>query len=242
MSDHGEGRTKRCAGCGEEKPLAEFRRHNRSADGRGQYCRLCRLKAAFRREMRRNLDGMPPFEQWARNPKAFRRIGGLRGPMVNMASRTIERLLFRHVIDLPQASAGIRYRKHWELAGLAPVVTASYGERLGVGETTYGMPLTESQARHREHLRRANEALGVFYQRVAERVCVEDCTLEQLARGLGYRGGRKALCAAGRRRVIEALDILVDHWGLRGRERPARAASWKADGTEMGVHPEEWEE
>lgn len=39
-----EVKTKKCSCCGEEKPVTEFRRHSKTADGYTKECNACRAK------------------------------------------------------------------------------------------------------------------------------------------------------------------------------------------------------
>ena len=228
-----------CKGCGEMRPLAEFRRHNRSKDGHGAYCYDCRLRHRYEAERRRGGE-LPPFEQWRRNVYAM--SDGPWRVRINCTVRRLEELHHRRVIDEAQLRAGLKYRAAWEKSGLMPKLTADYGERVGVGETTYGMPATELQAHYRAVLREANAALGVYLQRVAEMVCVEDETLVGIAQRCGRRESRRTMERFARRVVGDALDVLVRHFGV-GRETAQRGGTrvWNAKGVEYGVHPEEWE-
>ncbi len=235
-------RRKECAGCGEMLPLAEFRRHNRSKDGHGRLCSMCRLRARWERERRVNETSVPPFEQWLKN--RYARLGGAMPARRNLTHRQLDRLHARRVIDDHELEVGERYRMCWELSGISPRLIADYGVRVGVGETTYGMPATEAQAMWRRRLREANAVLGVFYQRVAEKICVEDATLEELARAMGFGGSSREARRYAGRIVHDALGILQRHFGI-GKYGNAfsrqHGASWKMPGAEVGVDPSYWE-
>ncbi len=232
---------KECRGCGEMYPLSEFRRHNKAKDGYGNYCHDCRLRRRYEAEKRRVGGELPPFEQWRRN--IYRTGNGPWRVRINCTTRRLEELHFRNVIDDVQLRAGLKYRSAWENYGLLPKVISDYGERMGVGETSYGMPMTERQAHYRAVLREANAALGVFLQRVDEMLCVEDETFLGIARRCGRRGSRRAQERFGRRVVIEVLDVLVRHWGLKRNDKArTRTQSWTAeDAEEVRVRPDLWE-
>ena len=232
---------KECAGCGEMFPLAEFRRHNRSRDGLGRLCSMCRLRARWERERRVNETSVPPFEQWLKN--RYARLGGALPARRNLTHRQLERMHARGAIDDQELEAGQRYRMCWERAGIGARIVADYGDRVGIGETTYGMPATEAQAMWRHRLREANAALGVFYQRVAEKTCVEDATLVELARLAGFCGSSREASRYAARITGDALGILIRHFGIGNcASAPSRqGGSWHAKGSEVGVDPSYWE-
>ena len=234
-------RRKECARCGEMRPLPEYRRHNKAKDGHGAVCRSCRLRARYEREQQAGGE-LPPLEQWVRNYYAT--SSGARRVRINLTTRRLEALRFRGVISDLQLRAGLKYRECWEMSGVEQRQVADYGSRVGIGETSYGMPATERQAHYRHQLRRADEALGVYYQRVAVLVCAEDETLAGLASRCGYHGQERARINFGKRVLTEALDVLVDHWGLRpsGHGRRRHPSAWRGEGAELAVLPETWEE
>lgn len=60
------GDTQRCSKCGEEKPLAAFRRQSHRSNGRDSICRACR-KQAYRRSKDRSFGPLPGAhgsEEW----------------------------------------------------------------------------------------------------------------------------------------------------------------------------------
>jgi hypothetical protein len=50
-----------CSGCGKTKPLSDFHRNHRSADGVGERCKTCRLAAEARRRRERGVPERPTF-------------------------------------------------------------------------------------------------------------------------------------------------------------------------------------
>ena len=231
---------KECRGCGEMYPLSEFRRHNKAKDGYGNYCHDCRLRRRYEREKAVYSGSLPPFEQWRKN--LYERMGRHNPARRNLTTRQLERLHARGRLDEAQFKAGLRYRMCWELSGLMPRLVADYGDRIGVGETTGGMPATERQAHYRQELRKADAVLGPYYARIAVMICVEDESLHGIAHRCGRKGDVRVLQRFGMRVVLEALSILAGHWRLTGGwKKEGAMRSWRAEGAEVEARPDLWE-
>ncbi|MGE4321942.1 MAG: hypothetical protein AB7E60_02810 [Sphingobium sp.] len=89
-------------------------------------------------------------------------------------SSMLDRLHVNGKIDWAQWYAGDCYRNAHARAAMSSAVVAAYGERTTVGECSYGLARTESQARARDFLRQCRAQIPVDMRGFMDRFLVHD--------------------------------------------------------------------
>jgi hypothetical protein len=141
----------------------------------------------------------------------------------------LDRLYRNNSLSWVEWYAGDWYRNQHARCGFALSVVGGYGVATSAGETSYGLPRTEAQARARQVFMAARKTFPIAMVAFMERLLIED--------DMPRLGGRAAL-----RNVIgirRALDQLAEWLFLgRGTRRPIADAS---DAVEPAVEQVECE-
>lgn len=132
-------------------------------------------------------------------------------------------LLSRKAITQNQFDAGLRYYEHHYRAGLVPHVSPSFDATGGASNSWdhSQMAASEHQAYHRQQIRAAREWLRPKLTAYMDLIVIDEVDAEEAARRLsGYRD--RAVCrGVGTDNIIEALDMLIEGWGMAGGKRRA---------------------
>ncbi len=125
----------------------------------------------------------------------------------------------RQQIDDMQLSAGQKFARHHEIAYRGRAITPSYGSRFAEGTPLgqlAGAAADEDTARVVDYVRLHQAARDALPRRLerAAMLALEGLTLGEIGAQLGTYTGEKA-AAAGVTLLQAALDVLVDHYGMR---------------------------
>lgn len=131
------------------------------------------------------------------------------GP-ITVRDAPLERLEARGIIDKRLYDAGVKYRLHWNGAGLHErYASLRLDGVFGGGVET----ITDAMSHHRSVYARAREHLGVRASLVVENVCCRDVQLVDVGYKLGWTNRPQAVAAA-EALLKDALDRLAYWWGV----------------------------
>lgn len=121
----------------------------------------------------RDDDGMVIAEHMKLEVAKIERAGQRALLVRRFADTYVDRLLRTKKISYAQWYAADWYREVYELAGIEARVSANYGGS-GVGECSYGMAVTERQARARQRLRGARACFPSHMVALLDRIILHD--------------------------------------------------------------------
>ena len=124
----------------------------------------------------------------------------------------LEQEFNRKAINETQFNAGTKFRDLWENAGLSPHFGSVDLNRVGGGETSYGMPINEHQATCRALYRSATAMLVKEYLCVVQDVILNEKPLVEVGRNrFGWKDERQARATA-LSFLWAGLNALHFHW------------------------------
>lgn len=159
---------------------------------------------------------LPTPERMARAGVDFEVGGDERsGKVLRLTDIPLERMKARGALNDTEYSALQKYRDHWYLGGLLPVVGSIDLNRIFASDplSLSGMAKSESQAHHRQQYRQANEELGMRTVTTVDRVVCHEWTLEAAGYELGWNAKAQAIAAATEL-LRYAGDKLARLWGM----------------------------
>lgn len=131
------------------------------------------------------------------------------GP-ITVRDAPLERLEARGIIDKRLYDAAVKYRLHWNGAGLQErYASLRLDGVFGGGVET----ITDAMAHHRSVYEGAVKHLGVRQSNVVEDVCCRDIQLADVGYKLGWTNRPQAVAAA-EALLKDALDRLAYWWGV----------------------------
>ena len=168
-----------------------------------------------------------------------RRSGGasVDGQGVRRLAEPFDLLRARNLLDRADSAAnevlwqaGDRLRTHW-LRGLQDGFSALDISRPSVdgGGGPDAYTPTESGLKHREHFRRAAEAIGPRLLPYVVAVVIEAQPVAALRTMVADTGHARTAEALALERLREGLHRLCDVWRMRTSPRPRPFGSWRAD-------------
>lgn len=131
------------------------------------------------------------------------------GP-ITVRDAPLERLEARGTIDKRLYDAGVKYRLHWNGAGLQErYASLRLDGVFGGGQET----ITDAMAHHRGVYEAAVKHIGMRQSGVVENVCCRDIQLADVGYKLGWTNRPQAQAAA-EALLKDALDRLAYWWGV----------------------------
>lgn len=158
--------------------------------------------------------------------------------IVNVRESAIDHMMARNRLQPEQYEAGARFRRLWELCAI--------GRQRGIDPSSSGRsegavsdPLTEELVRAGREIARAMQRVGKTRAAILTSIVGEGKLIDEVARRWAGAGG----VVAGRRAegyvtgtLVDALDDLVELWGMRSHGRPNRESGvYKRKGEEIPV-------
>ena len=134
---------------------------------------------------------------------------------VTMRDSPVERAGRRGILNDSQCKAAVKFYNHWYRSGMAGQfgsinLSGVFGGDFGFS----GMARSEVEQFHRERYRKAVNSVGRRGAWVLDRVVCREISFEEAGNELGWRHKPQAMAAAIQL-TRDALEVLVDDWGLR---------------------------
>jgi hypothetical protein len=130
--------------------------------------------------------------------------------------------------DVQKAAAG-RYRSLFERAQIGGAQATDYSA-VKVDVSGSGRDIVEDGAQARREYLIARRRLGPFQASLLERVICMDVSVREMARSMGEGNGGRGMQRT-RRRLLEAVDDLVQHFAQGSRRRVLKGGAVAADWT-----------
>lgn len=146
---------------------------------------------------------------------------------VNVKATTLEHMASRRRINTAQHAAGEKFMKLWRDAAIGRQKAIDYSQ-VSVDGGKLGDPITDNLIQATNQLNEAMAAVGMVGSGMLTAILGEEKGIAEYARAWSDDGG----AVAGERaqgyvtgRFIEALDVLVSHWGMEAVGRPVSRES-----------------